>query len=83
MRKQIGSDMMAVQWRWPISKPLVDGFGGGLYEVRTSADGKEWRVLFCVAENTMIALHGFEKRTQKTPKKELEIARKRQKAVER
>jgi hypothetical protein len=30
-RKEIGADIQAVQWRWPVSKPLVDGLGGGLY----------------------------------------------------
>jgi len=34
-RKEIGADIQAVQWRWPISKPLMDGMGGGLYEVRS------------------------------------------------
>jgi hypothetical protein len=29
----IGKDILKVQWRWPISKPLVGTFGEGLYEV--------------------------------------------------
>jgi len=28
-RKQIGSDILAVQWTWPVGKPLVDSLGGG------------------------------------------------------
>jgi predicted XRE-type DNA-binding protein len=39
-RLEVGSDVEKVQWRWPISKPLVGSFGAGLYEVRTSIDGK-------------------------------------------
>lgn len=34
----IGSDILTVQWSWPVGKPLVDGLGGGLYEIRSSAD---------------------------------------------
>ena len=30
--KEIGADILTVQWSWPVGKPLVDGFGGGLYE---------------------------------------------------
>lgn len=29
VRREIGSDIQMVQWRWPIGKPLVDGFGEG------------------------------------------------------
>lgn len=48
VRKEIGSDIQVVQWRWPIGKPFVDGFGDGLSEVRTSHDGNIYRVLFCL-----------------------------------
>ena len=36
--KELGSDIERVQWQWPVSKPLVDGLGGGLYEVRTKVE---------------------------------------------
>ncbi|MDX8410865.1 MAG: type II toxin-antitoxin system RelE/ParE family toxin [Mariprofundaceae bacterium] len=80
-RKEIGADIQAVQWRWPVSKPLVDGLGAGLYEVRSSVGSRAFRVFFCVKENTMVLLHGIEKKTRKTPKQALEIARKRMKEV--
>ena len=35
------------------------------------------RVLFCFSEGRLIALHGFIKKTQKTPDAELTLARKR------
>ena len=35
------------------------------------------RVLFCFSEGRLIALHGFIKKTQKTPDVELALARKR------
>jgi hypothetical protein len=36
--KETGSDIERVQWQRPVSKPLGDGLGGGLYEVRTKVD---------------------------------------------
>ncbi len=80
-RKEVGADIQAVQWRWPISKPLVDGMGGGLYEVRSSVGSRAFRVFFCIQHNAMVLLHGIEKKTQKTPKQALDIARKRMKEV--
>ena len=56
--------------------------GKGLFEVRTSlSDGTIARVLFCFAAGELYALHGFIKKTEKTPALDLEIARKRQKEV--
>jgi antitoxin HicB len=43
-RKEVGADIGQVQWSWPIGKPLVDGFGAGLLEVRSSLDGNIYRV---------------------------------------
>lgn len=81
MKTAIGKDILKVQWRWPISMPLVGAFGNGLYEVRTSLRGDIARVLFCIVESKMVLLHGFVKKTQKTPDAELRIARIRQKEV--
>lgn len=82
IRQEIGSDIQVVQWRWPPGKPLVDAFGAGLFEVRTSLAGRTHRVLFCLDGSTMVLLHGFEKKSRKTPKSDLELARARQKEVE-
>ena len=79
VRTEIGSDIQLVQWRWPIGKPLVDGFGDGLFEVRTSLDGNIYRVIFCLERATMILLHGFQKKSRKTPPADLDLARRRQK----
>jgi phage-related protein len=66
-----------------VGKPLVDGFGAGLYEVRSSVDGNIYRVLFCLDGSTMVLLHGFQKKSQKTPKADLELARRRMRNEER
>lgn len=79
----MGSDILQVQQGWPLGKPLVDGFGTGLFEVRTSVDGNIYRVLFCLDGETMVLLHGFQKKTQKTPKKDLALARRRMKNEEK
>lgn len=82
VRQEVGSDIQMVQWRWPVGKPLVDGFGDGLFEVRTNLGGNIYRVLFCFDGSTMVLLHGFMKKAQKTPKPDLELARRRQTDVE-
>ena len=76
-------DLMRAQWRWPIAMPLCRPTGDGLWEVRTELPSRKIaRVLFCVHEGRLVALHGFIKKTQKTPDDELKKARKRQKAIE-
>jgi phage-related protein len=90
-RKEIGADIARVQWQWPTGKPLVDGFGGGLYEVRTAHDREQYRVLFYVQGNavvlvhgelqqaTMVLVNGLHKKTQRTPPEVIALARKRMK----
>jgi len=79
-KKEIGADIERVQWQWPVSKPLVDGLGGGLYEIRTKVDRVQYRVLFCVAEGSMVLLHGFVKKARTEPD-EIALGRKRQKQI--
>jgi phage-related protein len=74
-RKKIGDDILKVQYCWPISKPLVANLGGGLWEVRSRLADRIARVIFHVEGRTMVLLHGFIKKTQKTPKIELDLAR--------
>lgn len=45
--------------------------------------GRIARVIFCVSDGKMVLLHGFEKKAQKTPRLDLEMARKRQKDTKR
>ena len=45
-KKTIGGDILAVQWTWPVGKPLVDSHGGGLWEVRSSLGDRIARVFF-------------------------------------
>jgi len=58
--------------------PTCRPMGKGLYEVRTNLENTIIRILFCVEGEQMILLHGFTKKTQKTPKEDLNLAIKRQ-----
>ncbi len=65
-----------------IGMPYTRGIGSGLFEIR--AKGKEGiaRVLYCsLAGKELVMLNAFVKKTKKTPKKELSLARKRMKEV--
>ena len=81
-RQEIGKDLMRVQWRWPVGMPLCRPMGQGLWEVRTTLPTRKIaRVLFCLHDGVLVALHGFIKKTQKTPDEEIALARKRQKEL--
>ena len=77
-KKTIGEDIKTVQFGWPLGMPLVDSLGEKLWEVRTRLEnGRIARIMFFMDSKTMVLVNGFIKKTQKTPKKELEIALKR------
>lgn len=63
--------------------PLVKHMGAGLWEVRIRLDNRIARVLFVLSGSTMVLLHGFIKKQQKTPKDELELAHERYKESNR
>jgi Phage-related protein len=79
----IGEDLKTVEFGWPIGMPTCRPLGGGLYEVRSEISSHRIaRVLFCFADGYMVLLHGFIKKTQETPDKELKLARDRKRKVE-
>jgi phage-related protein len=78
----IGADLDRVQWQWPISKPLVGSLGDGLYEVRSSVGRVEYRLIFCVPRRQLVVLHGFKKKTRKTPKTDRDLALRRKKEID-
>lgn len=83
-RSEIGRDIATVEYGWPVGMPTCRPMGAGLWEVRSNLDhGQIARVLFCFVEGNIVLLHGFIKKTSKTPKMDLEIARERQREVER
>jgi phage-related protein len=81
-RFRIGVDIWKVQSEWPIGMPHVRPLGNGLYEVRSSLPHGIARVLFVVDGSDMVLLHGFIKKTQKTPPDALALAEKRRRDYE-
>jgi|ERR1019366_1864950 phage-related protein len=75
--KIIGTDILTVQYAWPVGKPLVDNLGDGIWEVRSRLDNRIARTLFAMVEQEIVLLHGFIKKQQKAPPDELEMAKKR------
>ena len=83
-RHVIGHDLRLVEMGWPVGMPLCRPLGYGLWEVRSNLSGNRIsRVIFCAAEGRMILLHGFIKKTQRTPDAELHLAKARKKEVDR
>ena len=71
-RRIVGEDIKDVEFAWPLGLPLVRALGRQLWEVRSAlTQGRIARVIFCVFEGQMILLHGFIKKTQKTPLREI------------
>ena len=79
-KKTIGEDIKTVQFGWPIGMPLVGNLGHGIWEVRIKLNNNRIaRILFFMDDHTMVLVHGFIKKTQKTPPEEFDLARKRKK----
>jgi phage-related protein len=76
-RRVLGRDVKTAQYGWPIGMPLIRKLEPGLWEVRSWVASGIARVLFTVDGDTMVLLHGFVKKSQKTPTNDLETARRR------
>lgn len=65
-----------------LGKPHTAPMGNGLFEIRSKGKEGIGRSLFAiVVDQEVVILHSFVKKSQKTPKKELEKARKRLKEM--
>ncbi len=76
-RQAIGTDIAYVQYKWPLGKPRVDHVRGNIWEVRIRLADRIARVLFSVVNDEMVLLHGFIKKTAKTPKTDIALAERR------
>ena len=82
-RHAIGTDLARVEFGWPVGMPLCRSLGGGLWEVRSTVPSQRIaRLIFCAAEGELFVLHGFIKKSQKTPAPDLKLARKRKKEID-
>lgn len=65
-----------------LGMPHTRAMGGGLFELRLKAAEGIARVFYCtVVDRRIVMLHQFVKKSDKTPRKELDIAHKRMKEV--
>lgn len=82
VRKVLGDELLRVQnGLMPVDfKPLKD-VGKGAYEIRVHLNGA-WRVIYVAKfTNAIYVLHAFEKKTQKTSQKDMELAKRRYKLI--
>ena len=79
-RKTIGSDIMSIEFAWPIGMPTVRLLGKGLWEVRSHLKDKIARVFFGIKGKHTILLNALMKKSQQAPKKDIDLDRKRLKA---
>ena len=64
--------------------PLCRALGSGLFELRVSLRSRRIaRVMVCLYDGELFALHGFIKKTQKTPESDLKLARNRKRQLEK
>jgi phage-related protein len=73
-KRKIGEDIKTAQLGWPLGMPLIRKIQKDLWEVRTTLESGIARVFFTVDEEYMILLHGFIKKSKKTPQHELNTA---------
>ena len=76
-RKTIGGDIKTVQFGWPLGMPLVRKMDKDLWEVRIHLERRIARVLFTISTGKAVLLHGFIKKSQATPKTDLDLAKDR------
>lgn len=82
-RRVIGKDIQKVEFGWPIGMPYCRSLGQGLWEVRSGlSGGRIARVIFCILRSEMVLLHSFEKKTQKTPARDIDLAFRRKREIE-
>ena len=85
-RRIIGVDIATVEYGWPVGMPVCSPMTSrrGLWEVRsTLTGGRIARVVFCMHGGRMVLLHGFVRKTQQTSDRDLDLAMKCKREIER
>ena len=81
IRRQIGEALRDLQkgayLGMPMSRPMAT-VAAGVHELRVRGEGTQIRVLYCVRYlDRIIVFHAFQKKSQKTPLREIRLARHR------
>ena len=80
--RYIGLTDRMIEYVPNLGLPHTDAFGGGLFELRLKGAEGIARVFFCtMIVQEIVMLHSFIKKTQKTPEKELKLAKQRMKEL--
>jgi phage-related protein len=85
IKKALGKAIMELQYgitlKMPLSKP-IPSISKGVFEIRLKDKDGIYRV-FCLTkvEDKVLVFHAFQKKTQKTPKKDIDLAKKRLKEM--
>ena len=82
--RYIGLTSRMIEYGPNLGLPHTNAFGGGLFELRiTGVEGIAW-VFFCtMVKQEIVMLHSFIKKTQKTPERELKVAKLRMKELKK
>jgi phage-related protein len=82
--RYIGLTQRMIEHGPHLGLPHTEAFGSGLFELRLKGAEGIARVFFCtMVKQEIVMLHSFMKKTQKTPQKELNIARLRMKELKK
>lgn len=76
-RRTIGADIKTLQIGWPVGMPLARKLSVNLWELRSRLKTGIARTFFTMHARKLVLLHGFVKKSQKTPTKELAVAKRR------
>ncbi len=77
MQNKIEYVFKIIQTVQNVPKKFLDHLTGtdGLYEIRIEFESNIYRIFCCFDKGNLVVLfNGFHKKTQKTPKKEIELA---------
>ncbi|MBT8070227.1 MAG: type II toxin-antitoxin system RelE/ParE family toxin [Gammaproteobacteria bacterium] len=76
-RKTVGEDIKTLQFGWPVGMPLSRKMSENLWDLRSDLPSGIARIFFTIYEEHIVLLHGFVKKSKKTPQKELALAKRR------
>ena len=76
-KREVGAKIFEVQKGFPMGLPLVRKMATDLWEIRADISDGICRIFFTIMGGTLILLHGFVKKSQKTPQNELKTAENR------
>lgn len=84
-RRSLGAAIRVLQGggqlTMPVSRPMPS-VGSRCHELRVGDDGRQWRLIYRIDGDAILAIDLFRKTTQKTPKNVIERCRRRLKSYD-